>query len=312
MNTELIKTPDTHTRKIRLPVNRIRLPFSPGYLFIAPAVILVALISLYPIYRVIFLSVMEFSRRTLDYTFVGLQYYIGLLGNPFFYQILKQTLFFSFYSTLGHIGLGFLIALAMNSNLNRRFVSGCRALILLPWALSPIVVAMIAQIWTHPLISPVGQLLRMTGSTSPFMPLGHPDTALTALIMINIWQFTPFYMLMILAALQTIDPEMHEAAKVDGASGFQRVRFITLPQIRNVLLTLTLFDLVTTAAFFDLIWVTTQGGPVRTTEVLATYIYRAGFLTLDWPRAAAASVILLILVFVLAIAITIIIRSGEK
>lgn len=308
MNINKKEIPKKIQGKNHLP--RVRI--NPGYLFIAPAVILVALISFYPTFRVIFLSLTKYSRLTMEYTFVGLENYLPLLESPLFFQTLKQTFTFSFYSTVGHIVLGFVIALAMNSNLNRKFISLCRALILLPWALSPIVVAMIAQIWTHPSISPVGQLLRLFGSDITFMPLGHPDTAMTALISINIWQFTPFYLLLILAALQTIDPELYEAAIVDGASKLQQIRFITLPLIRNVLLTLILFDSVTTAAFFDLIWVTTQGGPVRSTEVLATLIYRAGFLTMDWSRAAAASVILLILVFLVAIFITVIMKKGEK
>jgi multiple sugar transport system permease protein len=118
-------------------------------------------------------------------------------------------------------------------------------------------------------------------------------------------------MLMVLAGLQTIDPELENAAMVDGANGFQRFRFITLPHIRNILLTLMLFDLVTTAAYFDLIWVTTQGGPVRSTEVLATYIYRIGFLTLDWNRAATIGVILLVLSIIMAAMVVVQLREDQ-
>jgi ABC-type sugar transport system permease subunit len=92
-----------------------------------------------------------------------------------------------------------------------------------------------------------------------------------------------------------MDPELHDAAKVDGASVLQRIRYLTLPHVRDLILTLSLFDLVTTAAYFDLIWVTTQGGPVRSTEVLATYIYRIAFGTMDWNRASAIGMILLVL-----------------
>jgi multiple sugar transport system permease protein len=118
---------------------------------------------------------------------------------------------------------------------------------------------------------------------------------LWTLTSLNVWQFTPFFMLMILAGLQTLDPELLCAAMVDGASGLQRIRYVVLPHIREVLLTMTLFDLVTTAAYFDLIWVTTQGGPVRSTEVLATLIYRLGFWNMNWNVAAAVGMILLLL-----------------
>jgi ABC-type sugar transport system permease subunit len=298
--------------KKKTRVKNKKLKINAGYLFIAPAVILVALISFYPTFRVVFLSLMDFSRKSSEYTFVGLENYIQFFNNPLFLPLLKQTIAFSFWSTFGHIGFGLIIALVMNSNLNRKFVSISRALFLLPWAISPIVIAMISQIWTHPLLSPVGHLLRMFGSAIDFMPLGRPDQAMAAVSIINIWQFTPFYMLMILSALQTIDPELYEAAKVDGATGIKQLRYITMPLIRNVLLTLTMFDFVTTAAFFDLIWVTTQGGPVRSTEVFATYIYRTGFMSLDWPRAATVSVVLLVMMFIVAILITTLIRKGKK
>jgi multiple sugar transport system permease protein len=302
---------DTSVAASFQPKRRFWQRLSPGYLFIAPAVILIALLAVYPSFRVIYLSVMDYSRRTQELRFVGLDNYIAILGDPIFHKILKQTLIFSFFSSLGHIGFGLLLALVMNANLNRRLVSICRAVILLPWALSPIVVAIIAQLWAYPLTSPVAKILGMLGWVGEFAPLARTNTALISLTIINVWQFTPFYMLMILAGLQTMDPELHEAAKVDGASGLQRLRFITLPHIESVLLTLSLFDLVTTAAYFDLIWVTTQGGPVRSTEVLATLTYRVGFLTLDWNRAATYGAILLALCIGLAALVTVIMERGE-
>jgi multiple sugar transport system permease protein len=291
------------------PKRRPRL--NPGYLFIAPAVILILLMAVYPTFRVIYLSVMDYSRRTQEITFVGAQHYVDFLSDPIFLKVLKQTLIFSFFSSAGHILFGLMLALAMNADLNRVFQSICRAVILLPWALSPIVVAIIMQLWAYPLISPIAKILEMLGSTAEFAPLARTQTALWTLTIINVWQFTPFYMLMILAGLQTIDPELHDAAKVDGASGLQRVRFITIPHIRNVLLTLSMFDIVTTAAYFDLIWVTTQGGPVRSTEVLATYTYRIGFLTLDWNRAATLGVILLVICVGLAAIVVVGLRQEE-
>ena len=293
------------------PEQRERLRISPGYLFIAPAVILIVFMAVYPTFRVLYLSVMDYSRRTREVSFVDIQNYVKIIQDPVFQRAFKQTLIFSFFSTIGHVLIGLILALAMNSKLNRRFLSVCRAVILLPWALSPIVVAIIAQLWAYPLISPIAKILAALGSTDEFMPLGRTETALWALTVINVWHFTPFFMLMILAGLQTMDPALHDAAKVDGASAWQRVRFVTLPHIRNVLLTLSLFDLVTTAAYFDLIWVTTQGGPVRSTEVLATYIYRIGFLTVDWNRAATVGVILIVLCIALAAIVVVQLRQEE-
>ena len=106
------------------------------------------------------------------------------------------------------------------------------------------------------------------------------------LVGVQVWQFTPFFMLMILAGLQTMDPELHDAAQVDGANMWQRIRHVTVPHLREQLLTLALFDMVTLAAYFDLIWVATEGGPVRSTEVVATYIFREASWgrTGTWPQ----------------------------
>lgn len=268
---------------------------SPGYLFVAPAVVLILLLAIYPTFRVIHLSLMETNRRTGETAFVGLANYARILVDPVFLKALRQTLIFSMFSSIGHIVLGLILALVMNSNLSRRVLSPCRAAILLPWALSPIVVAIIAQLWAYPPISPIAKILAALGSTAQFAPLADPRTALWSLTAINVWQFTPFYMLMILAGLQSLDPELIDAAKVDGAAALPRIFYVTIPHIRELLLTLSLFDLVTTAAYFDLIWVTTQGGPVRSTEVLATYTYRRAFANMNWNVASAVGVILLLL-----------------
>jgi multiple sugar transport system permease protein len=268
--------------------------------------------AVYPTFRVLYLSLTDTSRLTGDLSFVGFRNYLELFRDPIFRKVVGHTLSFSLSSSLGHIVLGLLLALAMNARLNRRFVNLCRAVILLPWAVSPIVVAMIAQLWAYPLTSPIAMTLQALGWAGEFSPLGRPATAMWSLIVINVWQFTPFFMLMILAGLQTMNPELHEAAQVDGASPLQRLRYLTLPHIRDILLTLSLFDLVTTAAYFDLIWVTTQGGPVRSTEVLATFTYRIGFLSMDWHRAATVGVILLVVCVLLAAGVVAIMERGRE
>jgi multiple sugar transport system permease protein len=271
-----------------------------GYLFVAPAVVLIFLLAIYPTFEVLHLSLRETNRRTGETVYVGLENYREILADPVFHKAFRQTLHFSLFSSIGHIVLGFLLALGMDAKLNQMFLRTCRGIILLPWAISPIVIAIIAQLWAYPPISPIAKLLTMVGSTAEFAPLARPSTALWTLTIINVWQFTPFYMLMILAGLQSMDPALHDAAAVDGASGLQKIRHVTLPHIRQTLLTLSLFDVVTTAAYFDLIWVTTQGGPVRSTDVLATYTYRLAFGSLNWNSASAVGMILLLLCIGLA------------
>jgi multiple sugar transport system permease protein len=280
---------------------RIKRKLNPGYLFIAPAVIFIFALVFLPTIRIAFLSVTQTSLRTGETSFVGLLNFKAILSDPNFRQAVLQTIKWTFFVALGHFTIGFSLALAMNSILiNHRIRSLCRAFILLPWAVTPVVIALVAQLWGHPMISPVVKILTMLGYRGQFLPLGDPKTAQWTLIGIQIWQFTPFFMLMILAGLQTLDPALHDAAIVDGASWLQDVRYVILPHVRELILTLALFDVVTLAASFDLIWITTNGGPVRSTEVISTYLYRDGFLGVHWNRAAASGMILLLLLIVVA------------
>lgn len=274
-----------------------------GYFFIAPALLLILILTVYPTYRIFDMSIHKLNRRTGVETFVGLDNYYKMVKDPIFTKAFKQTLTFTGVGAIGHIGLGFLLALLMNAGLNRRILGVSRSLILLPWVLSPTVVAVLLQLWGNPLISPIAKILQSFGWDGVFQPLGNQDTALLSLIIVNIWQYTPFYMLMILSGLQTMDLELHAAAKVDGANDLQRLAYITWPHIRNVVLTFTLFDLVTNAAYFDLIWVATQGGPMRSSEVLATYIYRIAFGSLDWNYSSAVGVALLLFSLLLSVVV---------
>lgn len=272
-----------------------------GYVFVAPAVIYIVALVFLPTIRVANLSLSETLRFGGGTRYAGLDNFATIVNDPVFRRAVVQTFHWAVFTTLGHLTFGFFLALAMNSTLVHSKIRGlCRALILLPWALMPVVVAILIQLWAHPLISPVAKILKALGSRAEFLPLGHPGTAMWALIAVQVWQFTPFFMLMILAGLQSMDPELQDAAQVDGASWLQRTWYVTLPHLREQLITLALFDIVTLAAYFDLIWVATEGGPVRSTEVVATYIFRDAFLGANWNVASAAGMVLLLLLVIVA------------
>ncbi len=264
-----------------------------GYLFIAPAIILILFLTIYPTYKIFDMSVHRLNRRTQEVTFVGGKNFVETLTDPHFKTAFGHTIIFTIFGVVGHMGLGLVLALIFNTKINQTVLKICRSLILLPWVLSPSAVAILTQLWGHPLISPIAKVLAMLGWKGTFTPLGSAEFALPTIIIINIWQFTPYYMLMILANLQTLDNELLWAADVDGANYIQKVRYIIIPHVRNVMLTFTLFSLVVNAAYFDLIWIATEGGPTRVTEVLATYTYRLAFLSLDWNKASVVGIVLL-------------------
>lgn len=303
---------DLTVETIHTPQRRKRWHINAGYLFVAPALLLILLLTAYPTYKIFDMSVHRLDRRTQVNEFVGVRNFVEVFKDPVFQKALKQTLTFTGVGAFGHIGLGLLLALLLNSKLNPTVAGLSRSLILLPWVLSPTVVAILLQLWGHPLISPIAKILSSFGWQGQFMPLGNVSTALPTIILINIWQYTPFYMLMILVGLQTLDEELLMAAKVDGANRLQEIRFITWPHIRNVVLTFTLYDLVVNLAYFDLIWIATQGGPVRATEVLATITYRLAFQSLNWNKASVVGIVMLVMSITIAIVVMLLMRKDNR
>lgn len=171
---------------------------------------------------------------------------------------------------------------------------------ILPWLFT---VAIIAILWRM-LLNPNGVLnyvitsLRLTDT--PIEWLSNERTALLAVIFINIWAGYPFYMTSILAGLQGIPKDLYEAAKVDGASGFQQFLNVTLPQLKPIIISMSMLDLIWTSQQFALIWMTTGGGPMTATEMLGTYTYKLAFSQYQFSQAATSAVVLFLLSMILA------------
>jgi multiple sugar transport system permease protein len=285
---------------------RKRRIWNPGYGFIAPATLFFAVLAVFPTLYVVFLSFNCSPRgKPNELTFCGLSNYVEVFSSPALGPIVQNTIVFAVGSTVLHILLGLTLALLLNTNMNRRFLSTSRALLLTPWAISPAVAAMVWRLLAHPDISPIGYAVSAINPDWIFSPLANTTTALPMLIAINTWHFTPFYMLMILAGLQGIDPKLYEMSMIDGANGAQRLWYITIPQLRRLLLTIALFDIVTTAIYFDLVWIITRGGPAGATEVLATYTYRQAFLSFKFGFASALSIVLFLVSITLSIIVVV-------
>jgi multiple sugar transport system permease protein len=173
----------------------------------------------------------------------------------------------------------------------RNFVRG---LLILPWLFS---LAAAGLIWglLYQSTGPVNYLLLSSGIVSqPIDFFGDPKLAIWSLIFINVWKSYPFYLVMILGALQTIPEELWEAAKIDGASALQRFWHVTLPMLKPVLIASTAIDMITTVTTFDLVKIMTNGGPMRSTQTLAFYIWQEGFRDVNFGYGAAMSVVMLV------------------
>ncbi|MGR3304115.1 MAG: carbohydrate ABC transporter permease [Candidatus Scalindua sp.] len=233
--------------------------------------------------------------------FVGLKNYINLIQDPGFWNSLSRTAIFTVSVTILHLVFGLGFALLLNekwfSNTLRNIARG---LIILPWVFSTAASALMWSLLYHPfgLFNYIATDILKNPVTITF--LGNPDLALWSIIVIATWKFYPFYMISILGGLQGIPVELYEAAKVDGASIWQRFIHITLAQLRPVLVAVSTIDLITSVGHLDLIKMLTKGGPFRKTNIIAYYLYKSALVDGNLGYGAAISTMLLITLLILS------------
>lgn len=265
------------------------------YIYLAPAYILMFGVIGFPIVKNIISSFFEV--RGESSVFVGLQQYIQLFQDPDFYNSLLLTFYWTIAVTSFQFVIGLLIAVLINHDL--AIMRWLKPFLILPWAL-PGIIAATSWVFLYSPQGPIDNLL------APFVPsppawLADPTWAMPAVIVAGIWKGFPFYMLMLLAGLQTIPTELLEAARLDGANFWQSLWHVMLPLLRPVITTSLLLGIIWTSNYFDGIYLMTQGGPAAATQTLPIWIYNMAFAQFDLNRAATISVILLILVFGLLI-----------
>ncbi|MBN9089076.1 MAG: sugar ABC transporter permease [Reyranella sp.] len=236
-----------------------------------PVLFLVALVG-YPFFYGIWLSLLNRPVAATG-TFVGLDNYINAWNDPVFWQVVLNTFVYTAVATVLKMVGGLGLALVMNQDF--RFKNLTRALLLLPFIV-PTVLSTIAWQWIlDPAFSVVNWTLVATGLVEKPGPswLGNPHLAMASLIVVNVWRGLPFYAITLLAGLQTISPELYEAATIDGAGTWGKFRYVTLPLMKPVIFIVTMFSVIFTFADFQLIYVLTKGGPANATHVFATYAF---------------------------------------
>ena len=270
--------------------------------YLTPTVVLIAGLMVIPIVMVITYSFKDNVIVQDNPVFVGLANYTTVLTDPDFLQALKNTLIFIVLSTAVHLLLGLAFAMMLNSKMLGRFTKSVfRVVYILPWLFTIAVVAVVWRLMLDP-YGVINYLLQKFGLSDKEIDwLGSPDTALWSLTFINIWSGYPFFMISILAGLQGIPGDLYEAASVDGAGSRQQFRYVTIPQLKPVLISMAVLDLIWTSQQFALIWMTTGGGPLGTTEMLSTYTYKQAFSSYEFSTASAAAVIVLLFTMILAV-----------
>lgn len=266
-----------------------------AWLLLAPALLWSAALLVYPIWVVLSNSVHRVqSGLGSHHPFVGLRNYAVLLHDPVFYHVVKITLVFSVFNIAGSFGMGLLTALLLNQNYRARYVF--QPLFLIPWAVPQIVAVLIWRWLLDYQYGPLGYLLWRLGLVpSPHIAwLIHPNLALIGVIITTVWVQYPIATTFLLAGLKTISPDLIDAARVDGASAWQRFRNIVWPHlsgVRNILLMLLIFWSLGQVV---VIWAMTQGGPARGTDTAAIMVYIRAFQDFRIGNASALSVMVLV------------------
>lgn len=282
---------------------RVRFRSLGDYLFIAPALIFISLTMIYPILSNLRMSVYDVTVATFlsdTAPFVGLDNYTKVIGDPAFQNAFVLSLLFTVGSLIFQFAIGFALALLFN----RAFPGNglLRALMLLGWMLPSVVSGSVFRWMFEGGNGIINYFLMNVGlMDKPRFWLIDPQTALLGTIVANIWVGIPFNMILLLPGLQSIPRSLYEAASIDGASGWQGFRHITLPLMRPVSLSVLLLGFIYTFKVFDIVYVMTRGGPVDATTVLPIYVYQLSFSFFRFGDGAAAAVLLLLPLSIVAV-----------
>jgi multiple sugar transport system permease protein len=267
------------------------------YLFILPSVLFLGAILGFPILFSIMISFQKYNLETLiskQAQFVGLQNYIAILRNPGFSMALTHSLIFTFFSILFQftIGLGLAILLSKAFPLNNVM----RGILLSGWQIPSVVTGTIF-LWLFNLdYGLVNFLLTSTRIVNqPIAWFFQSSTAMVAVIIANIWLGIPFNVILLSAGIAGLPEDVYEAATVDGANGWQKLVYLTVPLLKSTIGAVLMLGFIYTLRVFDLIWIMTKGGPGTATEVLPTLAYRLSFINFNFGQSAAISVFILVI-----------------
>lgn len=274
-----------------------------AYFMILPSVAMITLLTLVPLLEGLIVSVQSQDMGRPNPTrFVGWEHYIrALFEDDDFWSSLRRTIIWTIGSVAGAYCLALSLALLVNIDIQgRKFF---RALFLLPWVVPEVSAALLWKWLYGDEFGILNFILKSLGIiSSPVLWLADPNLAMPSVIVVQIWKLYPVMFIVLLAALQNVPKELHEAAIIDGANSRQRFWYITLPFIRGTSVITTLLASIWSFQNFDIIYLLTGGGPAGVTKVLATLMYQKAFWGSEMGYAAAIGVLMLVVLLLLSIA----------
>jgi multiple sugar transport system permease protein len=266
------------------------------YLYLSPTLMVMLILLVVPIGLVIYYSFLNNAIVVKEPSFVAMDNYNKLLGDKNFWASIRNTAFFVVFSVVGHLTLGLGFSMLLNSEVFSRKTKGFfRIMYVLPWMFTASVIAILWKLMLQPqgIIDYLLSALHIVSKNAEW--LSARSIALQVITFINIWCGYPFFVISILAALQGVSKDLYESAAIDGASTWKRFTKITVPQIKPILVSGGMLDIVWCVQSFAVIWMLTGGGPVLSTETLSVFIYKLAFNSSKYALASAAAVIALLI-----------------
>ena len=295
--------------RVRAPQRRtgaralVRRKSTIAFLMALPLILIIAGLVVYPAFYAIHLSMLN---KSLQH-FVGFGTFQFLLHRPTFWMVVEQSVIFAVTAVVFKAVIGFVVAHFVH-NIPLKGQRKWRGMLLIPWVIPP-AMSTLAWLWLFdPSYSAFNWIFTHVGL--PEVPwLGNAYLARAGVILVNVWVGSPFFMIMYLAALKSVPEQLHEAAAIDGANWLQKIWYVNLPMMRNIIQITALFSLIVTFANFDIVKILTNGGPVDQTQVFATYAFQIGIWGNDLSQGAAIS---LFMFPILAVAAILILRNVRK
>jgi len=267
---------------------------STPWLMVIPTVAFLLAICIYPLLNSLYLTFNEWSltsNRPPKWIWLG--NFWTLLRDDRFWSSLKTTAIFTGGVVSIEMGIGLILALSASKNTKFRQV--CRSIILIPMMITPVVLGLIWKYMFNPENGIINYILQLFGIRGPIW-LGEPKSALPAVMIVDIWQWTPFVFLLLMSGIASLPQDVFEAARVDGASQRQVFRYITFPLLMPFMLVALLIRFIDSFKIFDTIFVMTRGGPANATETLSIYTYKFGLNFFNMGYAATLSYVILIII----------------
>jgi multiple sugar transport system permease protein len=266
-----------------------------AFLMALPLILLIGLLVLYPAFYAVHLAMLNKSMQR----FVALSNFTFLFKRETFWMVVQQSCIFALTAVFFKALIGFVVAHFVH-NIPAKGQRKWRGILLIPWVIPP-AMSTLAWLWLFdPSYSAFNWILALFG-LGPVPWTGDAYWARFSVILINVWYGAPFFLIMYLAALKSVPEQLYEAAAIDGANWWQRIWFVTLPMMRNIIAITVLFSTIVTFANFDIVQVLTAGGPVDKTHVFATWAFRLGIQGGDIPLGASVSLFMFPILAICAI-----------